>query len=508
MSIRILVWNVRGINNALTANHVHLLCKTHKIHVLAILEPMTPPNFPMFCNKLGFHNGIANKNNKIWVFWTQSYSASLLRDCEQVLDIEFQSGALSHKFTASFVYAKCTRVERRDLWDELRAVATLFDHKPWIVGGDFNCFLAEEERIRSNTNRHLDMEEFGQMASDSGLIDIGFEGDTMHTWCRRGLKERLDRIFMNNTWTDIFPKSGVKHLPRIKSHHAPLLFYADLSIHKPPPTFRYLNIAQDKVAHLEKAYDDNPSPHLLIDLNHATVELVLATRIEEDYWHQKSSCKWIVEGERNTKYFHNLVKHKRVKSRIHSIIDNGISLTDEKDIQHSCVNFFTSYLANDVQCAEFQCDFLIPTIPDYIDLTALCVTPSRTEAKQAQRPSPLVAEVAALHQALRLLPPWHISKLWIGSDSSILCTTINKKLPGHWSIKDLLVDIQNSLSLCAYQISHVYKEGNKVADKLVDIGLHTENSIEYNNTSIPIAVKKIARLDQINLPSFRLENHP
>ncbi|KAK6119247.1 hypothetical protein DH2020_047010 [Rehmannia glutinosa] len=84
------------------------------------------------------------------------------------------------------------------------------------TGGDFNCFLHDHERQGSNTNRALDMKEFGQMVSNCGLIDVGFEGESMHTWVRNGLKKRLDRIFVNPNWGDLFPKSIVHHLPRVK----------------------------------------------------------------------------------------------------------------------------------------------------------------------------------------------------------------------------------------------------------------------------------------------------
>ncbi|KAK6161575.1 hypothetical protein DH2020_004956 [Rehmannia glutinosa] len=206
-------------------------------------------------------------------------------------------------------------------------------------------------RIGSNTNRHLDLEEFGQMVSDSGIIDIGYEGDNMHTWSRCGLQERLDRIFINHTWADNFPKSSVQHLPRANSDHAPLFFQDSLSTHKPHVSFRYMNMwaryhsflptiqqtwdsptslsgllnlqckllrvknkliwwnknifgnifdkvsqAHDQVASAERAYDSNPSPTLLIELNHAKAALTLATKIEEEFWHQNPLANGLLKG--------------------------------------------------------------------------------------------------------------------------------------------------------------------------------------------------------------------
>ncbi|KAK6151841.1 hypothetical protein DH2020_014476 [Rehmannia glutinosa] len=188
-------------------------------HLLALLEPMTTPNFPNFCKKLGFQE-----------------------DCAQDIELKCSSALIPYPFHGSFVYAKSTRTDRRTLWNDMRMSAASNDHLPWIVGGDFNCFLSLDERIGSHTDRTLDMKEFGQMVSDTALIDMGYEGDIQYIWSRSALKERLDRIFVNNVWSDAFPKSTVNHLPRLKSDHSPLFFKACLTLVKPPASFRYMNM--------------------------------------------------------------------------------------------------------------------------------------------------------------------------------------------------------------------------------------------------------------------------
>ncbi|KAI3465769.1 hypothetical protein Pfo_022432 [Paulownia fortunei] len=111
--------------------------------------------------------------------------------------------------------------------------------------------------------------------------------------------------------------------------------------------------------------------------------LTRALTIEEDYWRQKAACRWIDEGEKNTKFFHSLVKEKRNQNRIFSITYEGARLTDPEEISKSAATYFQNLLTNDVpELLEENLDCIQPLQQD-LRTDILCSSPDIDEIKQA-----------------------------------------------------------------------------------------------------------------------------
>lgn len=69
------------------------------------------------------------------------------------------------------------------LWDKLRELAVRMDGIPWLVRGDFNIFLSEEERQGSSIKREREMVEFSDAINVCQLLDLGVDGERF-TWAR------------------------------------------------------------------------------------------------------------------------------------------------------------------------------------------------------------------------------------------------------------------------------------------------------------------------------------
>ncbi|XP_012845740.1 PREDICTED: uncharacterized protein LOC105965715 [Erythranthe guttata] len=112
--------------------------------------------------------------------------------------------------------------------------------------------------------------------------------------------------------------------------------------------FKNKERAKATILEAEHIYDLDRSPENRANLKKATAELTLMLNIEEDFWKQKAACRWATDGERNSKFFHSLVKKKRCVNRIHYISHGDSVLTSAQEIKDSGVDFFSKLLTDDM----------------------------------------------------------------------------------------------------------------------------------------------------------------
>ena len=54
----------------------------------------------------------------------------------------------------------------------------------------------------------------------------------------------------------------------------------------------------------------------------------------------RSKCNWYELGEKSTKFFLNLEKHRAIQSQIHSVIINQDEITDQDEISKKIFSFY------------------------------------------------------------------------------------------------------------------------------------------------------------------------
>ncbi|KAL6558442.1 hypothetical protein OROMI_018792 [Orobanche minor] len=319
-----------------------------------------------------------------------------------------------------------TKIQRRDLWDDLLSVSQ--NQVPWMVGGDFNIILQPEEKKGGAGPIQSDMEEFSDCLLNCNLSDVGFAG-TPFTWYRDGVWQRLDRILVSPEWYSSFHSLSIRHLPKFESDHNSILCQFDQNIAIRKTSFRFQNMwvkhhlflptvqeswgihtfsrgmlkLSEKLMRLkctlkewnthhfgnifnkidqahyavevaEKDFDLDPSTSNRSYLNKMNANLTLTLSMEDDFWKQKANMKWMLEGERNSKFFHNLVKKKRHKFFLHCICDNGCLITNPEDIHVSAVNYFSNCFGEQMPILDEINPNLVPKIITHEQNNMLCVT--------------------------------------------------------------------------------------------------------------------------------------
>ncbi|XP_061357222.1 uncharacterized protein LOC133301586 [Gastrolobium bilobum] len=256
--------------------------------------------------------------------------------------------------------------------------------------GDFNSYLRAEEKTGGLDPHWISMRDFQNCLVDCDLSDIGFKGPSI-TWKSGKLFERLDRACSNGNWNVRFPNRFLSHLLFYSSDHRPIIL-----LNGTPPRgtnstrpFRFMASwltcdsfpgivnkcwgeetnwieasenfkAETSKWHNETYKEANRRKFLLHarikgiderlsryhDSELEAIQINLWKELNEIYmheeilWFQRSRCKWLKFGDRNSKFFHSTTIARRRANIIDSLKDENGNWIGEPDL---LVNMIAHY---------------------------------------------------------------------------------------------------------------------------------------------------------------------
>ncbi|KAG6474096.1 hypothetical protein ZIOFF_068020 [Zingiber officinale] len=199
------------------------------------------------------------------------------------------------------------------------------------------------------------LEDFNEFMMLAELLDASFVGDKL-TWTNNKVWKRLDQVLISPSWGSFDFLVCVEHLSRVASNHCPLLITFP-KFSKPIASFRFQNMwikhhnfmltAEEDFSTMEKAFDLDPSEDKRLKMVECQDLLFQTLDMEEVFWRQKAAIKWIGERDENTKFFHNLMKKRRMASRIFRIWEEGVCLDKPELIQALGAHFFEELLTGE-----------------------------------------------------------------------------------------------------------------------------------------------------------------
>ncbi|XP_075503964.1 uncharacterized protein LOC142541290 [Primulina tabacum] len=401
-----LIWNVRGLRSSESQQRLHAHVKDKRVKILAILEPMIDLDVRFMTRRFGFSRVISNSSGHIWVFFAEDVMVECLFDHIQFLHFRVSATFLPTTVFCSFVYAKCDYIERRQLWNSLLQVKPA--QGPWLVGGDFNVVRNSSECLGSSVPVFA-----------SGPSSFRFQS----MWLRHhGFLQTVRLNWNLPCHLNGMPRLFVK-LKRLKSH----LKWWNKSVFG--DLFAKLAEAEQAVRIAEADCEAAPSDLHWTSLSNCNADLARVTAMEADFWRQKAACRWLEDGERNTKLFHNMVKKKRVANKIFRIWDNGSCITSPELIQQSGAAFFQNLLTGDpfvLSCPDFS-DF--PLVISDLENANIAAPPSLEEdvfdaVLDFFRGSPLPQGFTAT--TITLIPKVMGAQAWSDFRPISLCNVTNK----------------------------------------------------------------------------------
>ena len=230
--MNVIVWNCRGASKPSFQKHVGELVRYHNLAMLVVMETRVGANRARgIIDRLPFdgsvHTDTIGFSGGIWMLWdSERVEVTPLANTEQEIHatVKVRNTNSSWFFTA--MYASPRTTERHILWNNLIQTASLHN-LPWVVAGDFNEPLTEEDKFGGrvvSVNRSL---LFKECLDKCNMIDIRFSGPCF-TWTNRRdiqalIQERIDRVFVNPSWCLLYPEARVVHLTRCHSDHYPIL---------------------------------------------------------------------------------------------------------------------------------------------------------------------------------------------------------------------------------------------------------------------------------------------
>jgi exonuclease III len=231
--MKILSWNIRGLNLPLKQKEIKKLIIHHKISILRVMETRVKlENFSKVANYMMpgwkvINNYSKHCLGKIWICWDPGgVKIDVVNVHAQVITCSVTFLDSGGSWMISAVYGATHGPERRSLFKELTEVKVAMGRKPWLITGDFNVIRFPDEKWGKEGFSCYE-KEFDDCIQNLEVDDIAYTG-CFHTWTNKQIgadfvSKKLDRVLANGDWLATFSNTVVEFLERGVSDHSSAL---------------------------------------------------------------------------------------------------------------------------------------------------------------------------------------------------------------------------------------------------------------------------------------------
>lgn len=230
-NLKILNWNVRGLNSAARREAVKIMLQISSPHVVCLQETkLNSIDEQLKAELLGVTNwGLESidaddTRGGIAIAWNHDFICGSQPAKERFsLSLTLTVRMTNTSFRITAVYGPAEDSAKGEFLSELIRCQPA-QHILWLCLGDFNLITDARDKNNDNVNRTM-MRRFRQTLDTSELIELRLQ-NRRYTWSNgraRPTLVLLDRVFCNQLWATTFATMGVQALSSSLSDHCPLV---------------------------------------------------------------------------------------------------------------------------------------------------------------------------------------------------------------------------------------------------------------------------------------------
>lgn len=383
-------WNVRGLNDKKKRSLVKDVIKNASPQIVCMQETKWSTDNKLLVKetvgpRLQNYEMIEAKGTAggVLIAWDQNLFTKIDHEKgDYCLSIDFTVNLDSSVFRYTGVYGPANQQDKPLFFQELREAKPNIQ-MPWMVAGDFNVTLRSQDRANNNyPTRH--MMRFRALADELQLIDMRLQGRKF-TWSNERTFVRLDRFLTNLEWTVAYPNTTQMALESQLSDHCPL----QCSIQTKFPSTNIFRIENSwlKIDQFRQLVNDtwrneqvatNPT-QLYNKMKRLTKEIVRWKReylkrknyqkklcsecmqwmvvqgenrsltevekllkellgkrqqqlviMEEERWKQRAKQLWVQQGDKNTRFFHQMATIRKRKNMVQTITQGDVQIIEHR----------------------------------------------------------------------------------------------------------------------------------------------------------------------------------
>jgi exonuclease III len=404
--MKILSWNCQGLGNPRTVRALKKLLASHSPDLLFIMETkLVNSKFQFITNNFESYSvksvncttSGGGKAGGIALIWNHcTIMVDIINFDFNYFDVLISTDSNPNKWRATGLYGYPQQQNKLLTCRLISDLSEVNNHPQWLVFGDFNILLSDEEKLGGNLIDPNTTNSFRNILSICDLQDLGYTGNK-YTWTNKHQGDslifaRLDRFIATTEWKNRFPYHINHHLLRYKSDHNPIMLDFSSNVQNKvdsrPRLKRFEQVWTREENHMHKVKAAWDTSHgNIADRLHTTLETLhnwghqifgtLPKKIkqvqdelmylnqtqgnpnsaqaikdkeseldklldgEEMWWKQRSRADWLQHGDKNTKFFHLKASQRKKRNTIKSIMDKqGQSQTKHEDIESVLLDHF------------------------------------------------------------------------------------------------------------------------------------------------------------------------